>query len=1005
MSGRFSGTAGNGTCDFCEAGKYTAATKQSDCSLYGPGEGCTARATGSGTEDGCKLIEDCPPGKYSGALDSECEDIPAGYQCTALSSGSSGIDADSTKCASIGKCAFGSYSAVNTNRCEPIPAGKKCSANYDGAGITATSEGCTAIAACPPTKYSLVNVNECDDFSACSAGDYVKTAPGGDATNGYTTDRECEKCKALGAFYRTGTPVIGQLTADSTATTCSACGTCSGATPIADTACTNIANTVCRAINPNTDCSGQCTNGNDVCTAFTNPKTPMTCGQCNLGYSGSDCTAITCTCTNGSPVTTSATGSTNDENTCINSGDENCDSCASDHNLVNGASPNGKICSAVECSCAGGIAKSIAQGCTDIDDTSGPHDCQSCNTDFGFATVDGRSTCGQCAAHEYAVAGTNACAAKSFECQNGTPAADATSSTPHSGFDNDAENCASCNADYYLDSADKKCKECGDGKHTAADNTAVTCTQNSCTCNNGDEATGTACTADATEICVSCTDGSDTDGYELNGAKKCARCDNGEISNGGAVGTNSVDGTINGCRPKQCTCTNGALDGSDGAEGDACTADNTDICKSNPVCASGYVKSQDSITLVWTCIAQCVCTDGAGTTIGTGDTGDNCNAAGAEDCASCDSLYGRYLKEDAATSDDIHVCVKCEDFGDAFQAGANVNSNSAGVCALDSCPLGEGYNMPSDLNADTFKLYLAEFEVNTFRGATLISTGEFKCRDCSANQFSNDTATGQCELILSTEVCVTYKSGAASGEGCEKVCTTQDNAATYNAADCSVASCDSGYEVYNGACVAECEDTGAGYYRDGNGDCIGKCPATASGGTDNEAFTGSCSSVQDGNTCAVDCTHTDRNNDDGVVTCTAGDATTAGTWSTLTSGTCLLNTGKVCGGAAECADDYCYDGDSDSSDKECYASAQTCDGTSVTWANATRRTTAQGGGGSANDPLTATEADESTIIFRCTYGATASAAHATNTFTCSSGTFTGDGTAACPTQPPPPGRL
>ena len=985
VSGRFSAAAGNGTCDFCEAGKFTAATKQTSCSSYDAGEGCTQRATGHGAEDGCKLIEECPAGKYSGADDSECEDIPAGYQCTALSSGSTSITATSTKCAAIGKCAAGSYSAANTNRCEPIPAGKKCSANADNAAINVSSVGCTEIESCPPTKYSLVNVNECDNFSACSAGDYVKTAPGGDATNGYTTDRECEQCQALGAFYRAGTPG-GQLTADSTATTCNACSSCNSNAPVVDTACTNIANTVCRVINQGAgaDCSGQCDNGDDVCTAYTNPKTQMTCGSCHSGFSGSTCTAITCTCTNGSPVKTTVKGSTNDENTCIDSGDENCASCDPGHNLV------GKICSAVECSCAGGIAKSIAQGCTDIDDTSGPHDCQSCNAGFGFATVSGRSTCTQCAAHEYADAGTNACAAKSFKCTNGTKYAVATSTDTHSGVANGAENCASCNADYYLDSADKKCKECGDGKHTAADNTDTSCTQNTCTCTNGTAATLTDCTDNNGHICASCTAGPTTGGgYKLNtGTSKCDACDAGEIS------VNDV------CRNKQCTCTNGA---DQGTVGSACTDEDVAQCVANLASCDNNYTPKETSTGVWECVKKCACTDG-----GNGDGGavdDECTAAGAQDCATCAYGFGRYLKEGTAAGDEIYVCVDCSNFGSqtgglsAFDDDSNDVDGNASPCPLDSCPVGQGYSLPVEVDSTVFGNYVTAYESTTFRGHLTISNGDFICRDCPSGQYSDTPAKGQCVAIdASSEVCVTYKTGASvSGTGCEKICTKKADAATYDADTCDIATCDNTHDLVSGSCKLKCTND---QYRDGNGDCIGKCPATASGGTGNEAFTGICSSVQDGNTCAVDCTHTDRNNDDGVVTCTAGTGSTAGTWGTLDAGTCLLNTGKVCGGAAECADDYCYDGDSDSSDKECYASAQTCDGTSVTWANATRRTTAQGGGGSANDPLTATEADESTIIFRCTYGATAGAAHATNTFTCSSGTFTGDGTAACPTSAP-----
>jgi len=891
VSGRFSAAAGNGECDLCEAGKYTAATKQTGCITYGKGEGCTARATGSGTKNGCKLIQDCPKGTYSSASDSECKNIPAGYQCSLLSSGSTSIDADSEKCASIAKCTTGSYSAANTNVCVSIPAGKKCSANADNAAINGTSKGCTAITVCHPAKYSLVNLNECVAFSACSAGDYVKTAPGGDSTNGYTTARECEKCNALGAFYRSDTPAIGQLTADSTATTCYACTVCgqNGAPPVETQACSATQDAQCRAVNANADgdCTGDCANGANVCSSV---DAAMTCGSCHSGYSGLTCAPITCTCANGSPVTTSETGLTNDADTCINSGDENCASCETGHNLVDGASPNGKICSAVECSCANGTPKSFVQGCIDIDDTSGDDDCQNCTAGYGFATVNGRSTCTQCAAHEYADAGTNACAAKSFQCANGNKYAPATSSSAHPGVANGVENCETCKTGYKMDGI--TCVQCGDGKHTAAGNTDTSCTQNTCTCNNGVKATGTDCTTNATEICVSCDPGPTTGGgYELNTAKKCDVCDNGEISDGTAAG--------NGCQDKQCTCTNGA---GQGATGTDCTTNGADICNANPTCDSGYVKSEDSTTnpSTWTCVKQCTCTNGAGA------TGTACYAANTQDCATCDADYGRYLKEGAASSDEIHVCEKCSDFGPAFTDAVNAGAASTTFCALNSCPKGQGYNMPNDLNSTKFDLYLAEFQVNTFRGATLISTGEFKCRDCPDDEYSDKPETGQCEKIPDGKEC---RDDVTTG--CQAVCTIITGAKNYNN-DCTIKTCtDTGKEPDNAGtqCIAICA-TGTQRHATAN-TCHKNCPALTTGGNGINAYEANtqqncrtATQVQ-GATCDVTCTATNRTATDAVLSCAQGaDATTDGTWSA--GPTCLLVNGQPCSANSDCESDHCH---------------------------------------------------------------------------------------------------
>merc|ERR1712127_761150 len=78
------------------------------------------------------------------------------------------------------------------------------------------------------------------------------------------------------------------------------------------------------------------------------------------------------------------------------------------------------------------------------------------------------------------------------------------------------------------------------------------------------------------------------------------------------------------------------------------------------------------------------------------------------------------------------------------------------------------------------------------------------------------------------------------------------------------------------------------------------------------------------------------------------------------------------------------------------APTQTCDGSSITLANAAR----SGGTATGTPPAAAgaTEADGSTIIFTCTYGA--AGVTATSTFTCGSGTFTAAATVVCPSAAP-----
>ena len=100
-----------------------------------------------------------------------------------------------------------------------------------------------------------------------------------------------------------------------------------------------------------------------------------------------------------------------------------------------------------------------------------------------------------------------ACASdgKTCTCQNGVQATGTACTT------NGANICKSCSSNYYKTSSTcSACLVCGTGKReTSACSSAANrvCTQNVCTCQNGVQATGTACTTNDANICSSCVTG------------------------------------------------------------------------------------------------------------------------------------------------------------------------------------------------------------------------------------------------------------------------------------------------------------------------------------------------------------------------------------------------------------------------------------------------------------------------------------------------------------------
>jgi hypothetical protein len=147
---------------------------------------------------------------------------------------------------------------------------------------------------------------------------------------------------------------------------------------------------------------------------------------------------------------------------------------------------------------------------------------------------------------------------------------------------------------YKTSSTCSACLVCGDGKRETTACSSTTnrvCTQNDCTCQNGVQATGTACTSNGANICTECESG-----HYKTGINKCTACRAACESDTGLRETTPCSSAANRvCTQNVCTCTNGVK-----ATGTACWK-NGHICTS---CSGDYYKTSS------TCSACLVCGNG-----------------------------------------------------------------------------------------------------------------------------------------------------------------------------------------------------------------------------------------------------------------------------------------------------------------------------------------------------------------------------------------------------------
>ena len=429
------------------------------------------------------------------------------------------------------------------------------------------------------------------------------------------------------------------------------------------------------------------------------------------------------------------------------------------------------ITNATICYCDNGVAAN-GTACT----TNGTNICSSCSDGYHKTTND---TCTQ-----------NVCS-----CTNGV-AANGTACTT-----NGTNICSSCSGGYYktTNNTCTGCTTCGTGfTETTACFSASNrvCTQNVCSCANGVAANGTACTANGTNICSSCSGG-----YHQTTNNTCTQnvcsCTNGVAANGTACtanGTNicsSCSGgyhqtTNNTCTQNVCSCTNGVA-----ANGTACTANGTNICSS---CSGGYYKTDDTCTGCTTCgtgkrqttacssLSNRVCTQNdCSCSNGVAATGTACTDNGTNICSSC---YDEYYK----TTNNTCAIFNCNT--DGMKATRRCRCGNV-TCSSDQYCINSSINSTFCSAHDPSLVYNSDYNFSSYNYFPDCAQGGKDCQCWKSTTGTTDGAKSQC---TTSQTCFTAYGNCLEHDYC-----TSRNGALRNSAKCTC-------ELLNSASTVVCDE-------------------------------------------------------------------------------------------------------------------------------------------------------------------------------------------------------
>jgi hypothetical protein len=430
-----------------------------DCSACAAGYHPSATPA-AGTQTCLPNVCTCPngvPAMYSGVGGTLCE-VHNAVDCSACAAG---YHPSAIPAAGLQTC--------QQNSCS-CPQGT--AAVFDGSGVT------------------LCEIHSAEDCSACSAG-YSRSLV---VSNGVQTGRAT--CVQLSCTCPNGTPTVATGDGGSGSTLCEAnanvdCSACDAGYHLSQTA--GVGTQTCEK-NRCSCLDGTATlfsgSGGTLCGAHG----AVDCSACFRGYSLSapagagaqTCSAVSCTCPNGTPAIAAGSGG-GGATLCEANSNVDCSACASGYHSSStpGLGLPLTTCVANVCSCPNGTPTVSSGTGGTLCETHSAVDCSACNTGYSLSAPAG--------------AGAQTCSAVSCTCPNGTPAIAAGSGGGGATL---------CEANSNVD-----CSACASGYHSSSTPglglPLTTCVANVCSCPNGVATTShgsgaTFCAVHDTEDCSSC---------------------------------------------------------------------------------------------------------------------------------------------------------------------------------------------------------------------------------------------------------------------------------------------------------------------------------------------------------------------------------------------------------------------------------------------------------------------------------------------------------------------
>jgi hypothetical protein len=651
---------------------------------------------------------------------------------------------------------------------------------------------CQADAECPQ-GFRCGDDHHCLVGATCGRGQFAKglacvacskSCPDGQyesAACSVTKDRQCSSCNKIANCAS----VSCSSGSDETCTACEAnhfldggsCQACSGACPAGEqqsAACTATTDRACTSCNVIANCTMEsCSNSGDpVCSSCAGGffLQNNACVACSGACQAGEFESAACSAT-ADRLCSSCTAITNCASvSCTSDSDQTCTTCDADYFSSGGS------CQACSGACPSGEQQSAA--CTATTDRA----CTNCdvipNCTAESCTDSTNEVCSSCAGGFYLH--NNRCVACSGSCQAGEYESAACSATT----DRVCSTCtaiANCASVSCTTASDQTCTSCDSGEYLSNG----TCQSCSGACQAG-EFESAACTATADRVCSTCAAVANCTSVACTTAsdQTCTACDASHYLNGGSCQACSGACPAGEQQSAACTATTDRACTSctviPNCTMESCTNSSDAVCGS---CAGGFYLQNNA----------CVACSGA---CQTGQYQSAiCSGYADRLCSSCTAIAN--CASVSCTTGNNQVCNSCAD-------GFYLQNNACVPCSL-GCGAGEYQSAACSARAD--RVCSSCTAIANCASVACTTVSDQTCTGCDNNYFwdgaSCQTCSGACPAGEQQSAACT----ATSDRACTS-CTVIENCTMESCSsptDAVCSSCAGGFYLQNNACVT-CSD-------------------------------------------------------------------------------------------------------------------------------------------------------------------------------------------------------